>query len=258
MRKQISPPLTASGKSALVPPGSWIYAFDAVGVHGLGDGELLAQVVPKPLEVDDGQIFFYVADIVSYSEGAPWASVELPEHVQYLEVAVFVEVRHEGKTYTFCPFMWVDKDLPFLRGLPAGFPKKLAHIGVARLHPLIPALDRPRAGLVLGGRACRAGCSLFKIRVELERPAERVPLDEFGSFALPRYFPKVAPGLGGVGEIAELIPEVTYGEKWLGRGELEVGGGPNDELELLKPTEVYGGYYFSMLLRVGDWGSFAT
>jgi len=49
----------------------------------------------------------------------------------------------------------------------------------------------------------------------------------------------------------EFIPEITYGERWLGRGELEVSGGPNDELELLKPKEVYGGYYSSMLLRAG-------
>lgn len=112
-------------------------------MHGPRDRELIAQVVPKPLEVDDGQIFFYVADIVSYSEGAPWVSVELPEHVQYLEAAVFVKVGY----------------VPFSRGLLAGWPKKLAHIGITRLHPLVPALSKPKAGLAweatLAGQATR-------------------------------------------------------------------------------------------------------
>ncbi|HID72976.1 TPA: acetoacetate decarboxylase, partial [Candidatus Micrarchaeota archaeon] len=138
-----SAPFTRSGRSALVPRGPWTYCMTGVGVYYKADADRLREAVPKPLEVDDGSVFAYVTEIVSWSPNAPDLNVECPDLVQYGEAAFFVRVRYRGRAYSYCPYMWVDNDLPLLRGLLAGWPKKYAKVAVTRLHPMMEGLDRP-------------------------------------------------------------------------------------------------------------------
>lgn len=246
-----SAPLTRSGRSALVPRGPWTYAMTGIGVRYRADPSALLDVVPRPLEVAGGDVFAYVVEIVSWSPSAPELNVEAPELVQYSEGAFFVRVRHGGREYLYCPFMWVDNDLSLLRGLLAGWPKKLARVSLTRLHPLLPQLDRPRRGLRLGGHVERAGATLYRVRVTLEEDEGRsgVPLLTEYPFLLPRYFAGVAPGLATVNELVEFDAE-TAARSWEGAGEVEVVGSVNDELQPFRPASEVRGYYFTMLLRV--------
>ncbi len=246
-----SAPFTKSGRSALVPRGPWAYAMTGIGVHYRADPSALSDAVPRPLEVVGGEVFAYVVEITSWSPSAPELNVEAPEHVQYSEGAFLVKVRHGGREYLYCPFMWVDSDLPLLRGLLAGWPKKLARIALTRLHPLMPPLDGPRRGLRLGGYVGRAGSTLFRLRVELEEDSERsyVPLLSEHPFLLPRYFAGVAPGLAEVNELVELEAE-TAARSWGGAGEIEVVGSVNDELHFFEPASEVRGYYFLLSLKV--------
>lgn len=214
------------------------------------DADRLREAVPKPLEVDDGSVFAYVTEIVSWSPNAPDLNVECPDLVQYGEAAFFVRVRYRGRTYSYCPYMWVDNDLPLLRGLLAGWPKKYAKVAVTRLHPMMEGLDRPRKGLRLGGYASRAGYLLYRVKVsvESEEPVGEVPLVTTEPFILPRYFAGVLPGLGAVNELVELAGECKA-EAWVGKGEIDVAGGYNDELDMFKPVSEVRGYYFSLLIK---------
>ncbi len=246
-----SAPFTKSSKSALVPRGPWIYAMTGIGVYYRADASALPDVVPKPLKVVDGDVFTYLTEIISWSPNASDLVVEAPGQLQYSEGAFFVKVSHNGKTYLYCPYMWVDNDLSLLRGLLAGWPKKLAKIVITRLHPLLPPLDRPKKGLKLGGYLERMGSTLYRIRVELADDVESsaVPLLSEYPFILPRYFAGIAPGLASVNELVEFEGDAVV-KSWEGVGNIDLIGGVNDELHFFKPASAVRGYYFQMLLKV--------
>ncbi|MCL7388094.1 MAG: acetoacetate decarboxylase family protein [Thaumarchaeota archaeon] len=245
-----SGPFTRSGKSALVPKGPWHYALSGLAVHYKASLEFLKDVVPKPLELDNGEVLAYLVDVVSWSPNAAEVNIEAPDMVQYGEAAFFLKVKHEGNTYAYCPYMWVDNDVALLRGLLAGWPKKLARLAITRLHPMLPALNRPKKGMKLGGYAMRYGYGLYSIRVELEQenPSKKLPLLGEYPFILPRYFADIAPSLGGVNELVEFVGEADI-EAWEGKGGISIGGGFNDELDAFRPVGEVKGYYFNMLLK---------
>ncbi len=232
-------PLTPSGRSALVPEGPWIYLMDAVAVHAKGSAERISQVLPpgaKPL----GDLWFYIADIISYSSSSEEMNYLSPDLLQYREAAVFVKIELNGRKHAYCPFMYVDNDVSLVRGLMFGFPKKMARIEITRFHELF----EPKK---YGGSAYRAGYNLLRIAVEPKAKAERIPFDDFGSWLLRRYFKPM-----GVDELVEFVPEVHYSRILSGEGFLELGGGFNDELDFFEPSELLGGYLYSLRLRASE------
>ncbi|MDW8083032.1 MAG: acetoacetate decarboxylase family protein [Sulfolobales archaeon] len=245
-----STPITRSGKSSLVPRGPWIYAFTGLGASYRADPEALSEVVPKPLEVSGGDVFTYIVEIVALSRDAYDLAAEAPDQLYYHEGAFFVKVGYGGKNYLYCPFMWVDSDVSLLRGLLAGWPKKLAKIALTKLHPMLPDFNKPVGGLKLGGYVSRAGSTLYRIRVELVSSEETatLPLLSEYSFLLPRYFAGIAPGMETVNELVEFEGEIQL-RVWSGLGEVEVSGSINDEVHVFKPLSKVVGYYFNMLLK---------
>ncbi len=246
-----SAPFTRSGRSSLVPKGPWTYAMTGIGVYYKADVSALRDVVPKPLEVVDGDVFSYLVEVISWSPNASELVLSAPDELQYNEGAFFVKVNYANKTYLYCPYMWVDNDLSLLRGLLAGWPKKLSKIAITKLHPLLPPLDRPKSGLELGGHLARAGSTLYRMRVKLTSDSERgeVPLLTEYPFILARYFAGVAPGLTTVNELVVFDGEAVA-RSWEGEGEIDLIGGVNDELHFFKPVSAVKGYYFHLLLKV--------
>jgi acetoacetate decarboxylase len=208
-------------------------------------------VVPKPLRVVDGEVFAYLVEIVTYSPHASELAVEAPDLLYYHEGAFFVKVEYGGRTYAYCPFMWVDSDVSLLRGLLVGWPKKLARVALTKLHPLLPGFEKPRRGLRLGGYVARAGSTLYRVRVTLESDESTgaLPLITEYPFLLARYFAGIAPGTATVNELLEVRGDVRA-EAWRGVGEVDVVGGVNDELGSLRPVSNVVGYYFNALLKL--------
>jgi len=245
-----SPPLTADGLSALVPRGPWVYGLTGLGVSYRADPRMLEQVVPRPLEpASDGEVFAYIAEIISTSESAPTFAEEMPDVAQYHEAAFFVKTVYKGAAYAYCPFMYVDTDLSLVRGFIAGFPKKLARIAYTKIHPLIHGT--PGKGLRLKGFAARSSYTLFRVSVELEEdiPSSNIPLTSMGPFALPRYIPSLGIGMEEVRELVEFRGEAKI-QAWRGRGSIEIIGGYNDVLKPLEPAgSTIDGYYLHLYLR---------
>ncbi len=232
-------PLTPSGRSALVPDGPWYYVFDAIGIHAKGDPSKLKDVVPEEVKARE-DLWFYVADIVSFSPNARELNYEAPGLLQYREAAIFVRVDWRGRSYAYCPFMYVDSDVSLVRGLVAGFPKKIAHIEMTKFHDLF------KHGRY-GGLAYRAGYGLMKLVVEPEREARELPLDGFGNWLLRRYIKPL-----NVDDMVEFVPEVQYGRIIEGRGTVRLGGGINDELDAFEPVEVLKGYLYSVKIGIRE------
>lgn len=232
-------PFTPSGRSALVPDGPWTYVMDSIAVHARAEPERIREVLPPELR-PLGDLWFYVADIISYSESSEEMNYLAPDLLQYREAAVFVKVELGGKNYAYCPFMYVDNDLSLVRGIIFGFPKKIAEIEMTRFHELFETRR-------YGGAAYRAGYSLFRILVEPKTSVRRSPFDDFGSWLLRRYLKPI-----GVDDYVEFVPQASYSRILSGEARLEVGGGFNDELEHLRPSEILGGYLYSVRLRASE------
>jgi len=228
-------PFSNTGRSALVPSAPWNYAMDAIAAHARFSG--FENILPDKMW-SEGKGYVYFAEIVSQSPNFPELNYEAPGLVQYREFAIFLKVELKGKSYAYCPFMYVDNDLSLMRGFVVGFPKKLAKIDITRDHPLL----RQK---ILGGTAMRAGYALAKLKIEPEEKADENPLDNFGNWILYRFAEPM-----GVREFVEVIPEVNYAVIERGNATLELGGGVNDELPEVK--EVLGGYRFSAMLKVRE------
>ena len=231
-----TPPLTRSGRSALVPDGPWTYVLDTIAVYAEGDPSKLEEALPDGVKATE-ELWFYLADIVSFSPKSPELNYEAPGLLQYREAAVFVKVELDGVYYAYCPFMYVDSDVSLVRGLMAGFPKKIAKIDITKDHELLRFKK-------LGGVASRAGYGLMKMIVEPERNIDKLPFDDFGPWLLRRYFAPI-----GVDELVKFVPKVKYGSIREGKGEMKVFSGINDELDLFEPTKVKAGYAYSVLIE---------
>ncbi|MCS7102393.1 MAG: acetoacetate decarboxylase family protein, partial [Candidatus Korarchaeum sp.] len=131
-------PITPSGRSALVPDGPWAYVMDVISIHAKGYDERIRSILPQRLK-SSGDLWFYIADIVSYSESSEEMSYLAPDLLQYREAAIFVKVESNGRSYAYCPFMYVDNDVSLVRGIIFGFPKKMAKVELTKFHDLFEA-----------------------------------------------------------------------------------------------------------------------
>lgn len=99
-------------------------------------------MLPAPLglaEEDPGAVALIWADWQSCS-GTKEELLD-PVRAQYKEAFAVVRCSYQGRTYSRCVHIWVDKDFAIARGLHQGYPKKLGSIHQTRPHPTV----RPRA-----------------------------------------------------------------------------------------------------------------
>jgi hypothetical protein len=147
--KSFIPPFTASGRSAIVPPPPWHYAGWLINVGFTCDTAEGHQFVPPQLGRMTGTGCIHFADWQATTDGRELID---PVYAQYRETIVMVEIeRPDGARYNFCPFIWVDQDVSFIRGLLQGWPKKLGTTYLTRSLPLEHAAAAPiKAGTRLG------------------------------------------------------------------------------------------------------------
>ncbi|GAA4327692.1 hypothetical protein GCM10023178_40470 [Actinomadura luteofluorescens] len=136
-------PKTATGRSSLIPSPPWHYSGDLLTVEYRTDPARVAELLPAPLSPapdDPGAVALIWADWQSCSESGE----ELldPVRAQYKECFAVVRCSFEGRTYSRCVHIWVDKDFAIARGLHQGYPKKLGSIHQTRPHPYGRAAPR--------------------------------------------------------------------------------------------------------------------
>ncbi|WP_016729673.1 acetoacetate decarboxylase family protein [Saccharolobus islandicus] len=235
---------TKSVKSQIVPPPPWIYAIEMIGVKVYFDPGKVLDLIPPPLEIVDGEGFVYVAKIFTVS-GNRWEMLyEDPEETKYMEAAVALKVKYNANIYTYFPFMWVDKDLPLIRGWLLGYPKKLAYISMSEFHKLLDGYSGPSSGVKMGGYALRNGKEIIRMKITLREKVSQSPIP-FGPILQFRRFPAVQDGTD-VYELGQAISsDFRVGEVWQGEGEVILNGSINEALEVLKINKIEGGYYFN-------------
>jgi len=237
-------PKTATGRSSLVPPPPWYYSGDLITVEYRTDPDRVRELLPEPLalaEQDPGAVALIWADWQSCSESRE----ELldPVRAQYKEAFAVVRCAYQGRTYSRCVYIWVDKDFSIARGIHQGYPKKLGSIHLTRPHPYGPA-PRFEPGARFGATLAAADRRLAQAVVTLREPSPTGGFVNGHPMAHHRWLHTIEKGGGQA--LAELVESgaATFegGQAWVGDAELTLFESPTEELAALAVREPIAAY----------------
>ncbi len=239
-------PRTASGQSSLIPSPPWFYSGDLLTVEYRTDPARVAELLPAPLSLaaeDPGAVALIWADWQSCSSSRE----ELldPVRSQYKEAFVVVRCSFEGRTYSRCVYIWVDKDFAIGRGIHQGYPKKLGSMWQTRPHAFGHAAPKIAPGGVFGATLAAGDRRLAEAALTLREESPHNGFVNGHPMAHHRVFPGIAKDAPDA--YAELIEsgasEVAAGPAWTGDVEVRLFDSPTEELSRLSVDEIIGGYY---------------
>ncbi len=170
-------PRTATGQSSIIPNPPWYYSGDLLTIEYRTDPARVAELLPAPLSLadeDPGAVALIWADWQSCS-GSREELLD-PVRSQYKEAFVVVRCSFEGKTYSRCVYIWVDKDFAIARGMHQGYPKKLGSMWQTR------PMAFPHAAPVIGPGGVR-----YPVTPDVERFMSSVaPPNDCGRCSSPQ------------------------------------------------------------------------
>ena len=194
-------------------------------------------------EDDPGAVALIWADWQSC--GDDFSELMEPERSQYKECFAVIRCRWNDQTWSRSPFIWVDKDFALARGYHQGYPKKLGEIWMTRPVTVGRAGPRLEPGGRFGATLTVAGRRIAEMRLTLSAPAGAPGFVNAHPMLHDRFWPSIESD--GTASMDELVTMRGYdaevADVWSGEAEVEVFDSPWDELSLLAPIEVIGGYY---------------
>jgi acetoacetate decarboxylase len=238
-------PRTATGRASIVPAPPWQYSGDLLTIEYRTDPARVAELLPPPLtpaEDDPGAVALIWADWQSCSDSRE----ELldPVRSQYKECFAVVRCAYQGRTFSRCVYIWVDRDFAIARGLYQGYPKKFGSIHLTRAHPFGPA-PRVASGGRFGATLAAADRRLAEAVVTLREPVEQGGFVNAHPMAHHRWLPSIEQG--GPPAVDELIESgvaaFAGGTPWAGDATLRLFDAPTEELARLEVHDVIGGYF---------------
>lgn len=238
-------PRSATGRASLIPSPPWYYSGDLLTIEYRTDPARVAELLPPPLapaEEDPGAVALIWADWQSCGESRE----ELldPVRSQYKEAFVVVRCSYQGRTYSRCVYIWVDKDFAIARGLHQGYPKKLGSIHLTRPHPYGPA-PRIEAGARFGATLAAADRRLAEAVITLREPSPSNGFVNGHPMAHHRMLPHIEPGREpALDELVESgAASFEADQAWSAEADLRLFHSPTEELADLVPDELIGAYY---------------
>lgn len=172
------------------------------------------------------------------ADGAELAS---PRSCQFGEFLILLSCRHQGRQYARCPYSWVDKPVPLVRGWLQGMPKQFGEIDQTRPKLVGPAAggDRYDGTLSVAGQRI-AEATVFPREVVTERPVlHDVPLVH--TRAMPPWIDTDVPDERLV---LTNVTGVEFSEIRTGEAELRMFDALDADFAELRPVEVGAGYVF--------------
>lgn len=239
-------PKTPSGRSSLIPPPPWHYSGEMITVEYRTDPDRVADFLPEgaTLAADDpGAVALIWADW--QSSGDDLSEILDPVKSQYKECFAVIRCVWEKDTWSRCPFIWVDKDFALVRGYHQGYPKKLGDIWMTRPVAVGRAGPRLKTGGRFGATLSASARLLAHARIELTEPTDAPGFVNAHPMLHNRYWPSIESD--GTASMAELVTMRGYdaeiADVWAAEAELDLFDSPHDELILLEPIEIIGGFY---------------
>ena len=244
-------PRTASGKSSMLPPPPWHYSGDLLTVEYRTDPSAIASLLPEPLRLvddadDPGAVAMIFADWQSC--GADFSELDDPIRSQYKEAFVIVRCQYRGQIFSRCVYIWVDKDFALVRGHFQGYPKKLGSIWMTRPVAVGKAGPRVAPGGRFAGTVGHYDRRMVDVRVTLREPSTDNGFVNGHAMIHSRLMPSItADGTDSMDELVTMRGvDLELGQAWKGDAEIWFGDSPVDEIGLLNPREILGGYWRSV------------
>jgi acetoacetate decarboxylase len=180
-----------------------------------------------------------------------------PVRAQYKECFAVVRCQWEEETWSRCVYIWVDKDFALVRGYHQGYPKKLGSIWMTRPITVGRAGPRLETGARFGATLVAADRRLAQALFSLTGPVDTPGFVNGHPMLHNRVWPSIESN--GTQALDELVTMRGYDgeidDVWAAEAELELFDSPSEELSLLAPQEIIGGYYH----RVGvSWNGGTT
>lgn len=239
-------PRTRSGKSAILPPPPWHYSGELVTFEYRTDIAAVANLLPDGFDLADDDPTAVAAIWADWQSCSDDFSEKIdPVRGQYKEMFLVIRCKFEGRSYSRCVFIWVDKDFAILRGQHQGYPKKLGSIHQSR--PVVVGKAGPR--LEVGGRF---GCTLAAYDRRLAAGVLTVTgtADQPGfvnglPMAHNRWYPTIeTDGRDSLSEVVTMSSfDVTLGRCFIGDFNLTYYDSPVEELTTLPVVEKIAGYW---------------
>jgi enduracididine biosynthesis enzyme MppR len=238
-------PMSPTGRSSLVSPPPWYFSGEVLFVDYIADPDAVRRFLPLPLREGeiDGRAAAIFGDWQSCSDGG----TELldPVRAQHREFCVVVACTWKGKPVARCPLCWVDTDFSLVRGLIQGYPKKLGSIVMTRSFGIGRAGAACEPGVAFAGTLAAGHQRLAEARVTLAKPDDP-PALMLSPLIHTRYFPAWDPGSPAVEELVTGgSSDQSFANVWSGDAKLTLFESPSEDVALLAPVEILGGYRFS-------------
>ncbi len=239
-------PKTPSGRSSLIPKPPWQYSGEMLTVEYRTHPDRVAGLLPEGATLagdDPGAVALIWADW--QSAGDTLEETLDPVRSQYKEVFAVIRCEWEGESWSRCPYIWVDKDFALVRGYHQGYPKKLGDIWMTRPITIGRAGPRLEAGGRFGATLTAAGRRIAEIRIDLVETKSSPGFVNGHPMIHNRYWPAIeSDGSASMDELVTLRGyDCEIADVWAGDAEIELYESPTEELFLLEPLEVIGGYY---------------
>ncbi len=230
----LTPPYTATGRSALVAPPPWHFAGQILSLAFPVDADRARDFTPANVRAT-GRAAIHVCEWQATSDGSELLD---PVYAQYRELFTLIEVGDDDRTHWHCPFIYVDQDISMARGWLQGWPKKLGSIAMTRAY----ALDHPAAANPVAGTRLAASLAVKDRRLaDIQIRLTGAPAEPIGFLA--------GPVIGQVATPSLLYPQATRpvrtrvsqrvdGPAYGATGQLHLYPAPRDELAELAPSLV--------------------
>jgi acetoacetate decarboxylase len=239
-------PRTPTGRASIVPPTPWHYSGELLTFEYRTDPRAVAALLPEGfglVEEDPGAVAVLWADWQSC--GDDFAEILDPVRGQYKEVFFVVRCMFQGKAYSRCVYIWVDKDFAMLRGQHQGYPKKLGSIHMSRPVTLGKAGPRLEVGGAFGATLAAMDRRLAQARFTITGPADRPGFVNGLPMAHNRWMPAIETD--GTDSLSEVVTMSGFdgqmGRCFKGDFELELFDSPVEELLDLPIRENIGAYW---------------
>ena len=245
-------PQSATGRASLLPPPPWHYSGEIIAVDFTADPEQVAALTPPGFEpAGDGSCSFVFADWCSAADLDERIKQD-PARGQYKEAYLVLHGSFEGKRAGRVPYIWVDSDLSLVRGLIQGFPKKLGQIFMTRPVELGKGGMKKEAGARFAAHVSTAGRRLATVSVAIEGTRDNYyPKGVAAPLIHTRLWPSIEGERPAVYEFSRArVAGFEVGTVHTGPAALEFGASEHEELDLLAPRTVDGGFVFSFAFSV--------
>lgn len=239
-------PRTPSGRASIVPPTPWHYSGELLTFEYRTDPAAVAALLPDGfslVEEDPGAVAAIWADWQSCSDS--FEEILDPVRGQYKEMFIVARCQFQGRDYSRCLYIWVDKDFAILRGQHQGYPKKFGSIHMSRPVTLGKAGPKLEAGGVFGATLAASDRRLAQGRFTITGPSETPGFVNGLPMVHNRWMPAIeTDGTDSLSEVVTMSGfDGAMGRCFTGDFELEYFDAPTEELLSIAPREKIAAYW---------------